>query len=191
MLVFTGYLDESGTPSGSSVTVMGGLLARADQWDNFERKFARAQKDHGFEVWHTRKFKQGAGDFRGWTDEQRSALYWHLQQLTGWGLTDAVSMALDNASYEREYETGDKPRRARFDTRYGLCFRMCLHYFVSQVLKRQLRNRIPPLSIVLEAGHPNYGDAERIFLEAKKRFERDGIDVLRTIASAEKNAAVN
>jgi hypothetical protein len=187
MFIFTGYLDESGTHDGSAATVMGGLLARADQWTQFEKNFAKAQKDHKFRVWHTKKFKNKRGDFKGWSDEQCQALYWRLQKVTSYGLTESVAIALDNATYQSVYRAGEHPRRARFDTKYGLCFRMCLNLFVTEVFKRKHRRRIPPLHIVMEAGHPNYGDAERIFLEMKREFEQRGVDMLRTITKAEKD----
>jgi hypothetical protein len=187
MFIFTGYLDESGTHDGSAATVMGGLLARADQWTQFEKNFAKAQRDHKFRVWHTKKFKNKRGDFKGWSDEQCQALYWRLQRVTSYGLTESVAIALDNATYQTVYRAGEHPRRARFDTKYGLCFRMCLNFFVTEVFKRKHRRRIPPLHIVMEAGHPNYGDAERIFLEMKREFEQHGVDVLRTITKAEKD----
>lgn len=143
---------------------------------------------YGFRVWHTKKFKRKAGDFRGWTDKKCHDLYWALQKVAGSGLTDAVAITLDNASYETNYKLGELPRKARLDTRYGLCFRMCLIHFVQEVLKRRRRNRIPPLDIVLEAGHANCGDAERIFLEEKNRWERAGLPVLRTLIVADKDA---
>jgi|SRR6516164_3518474 len=74
VFVFTGYLDESGTHDGSLVTVMGGLLGRAQQWEPFERRFDGIRKQHGFRVFHTKKFKKRAGDFKGWSDLQMRAL---------------------------------------------------------------------------------------------------------------------
>jgi hypothetical protein len=187
MFVFTGYLDESGTHAGSPLTVMGGVLGRAEQWERFEKQFSQLQSEYGFRVWHTKKFKRKAGDFQGWTDEKCHELYWALQKVTGTGLTDAVAFTLNNASYEADYKFGDLPRKARLDTKYGLCFRMCLVHFVREVLKRRRRNRIPPLHIVLEAGHANRGDAERIFLEEKSRYERAGLPVLRALTVADKD----
>jgi len=186
MFVYTGYLDESGTHEGSPFTVMGGLLARGDQWREFEKKFAAVQSEYGFKVWHTKKFKRKAGDFRGWTDQKCGELYWSMQRVVSFGLTDVVSLTLDNASYEADYKSGDLPRKVRLDTKYGLCFRYCLVHFVQEVLKRKRRSRIPPLHIVLESGHSNCGDAERIFLEEKHQYERAGIPVLRTLTVADK-----
>src|SRR5579864_5288459 len=130
MFVYTGYLDESGTHDGSPLTVMGGLLGRAEQWKRFEKQFSQLQTEYGFRVWHTKKFKRKAGDFQGWSDEKCQDLYWALQKVTGIGLTDAVATTLNNASYEADYKFGDVPKKARLDTRYGLCFRVCLVHFV-------------------------------------------------------------
>jgi hypothetical protein len=103
------------------------------------------------------------------------------------GLTDIVALTLDNASFEADYKAGELPRRARLDTKYGLCFRYCLVHFVQEVLKRRLRSRVPPLHIVLEVGHANFGDAERIFLEEKRIWVHAGRPILRTITKADKD----
>jgi Protein of unknown function (DUF3800) len=187
MFEYTAYLDESGTHDGSPLTVMGGVLARAEQWRDFEKKFTALQKRFGFRVWHTKKFKKKAGDFKGWTDEKCSDLYWSMGAISARGLTDIVALTLDDASFEADYKAGGIPRRARLDTKYGLCFRYCLVHFVQEVLKRQLRSRVPPLHIVLEAGHANFGDAERIFLEEKRLWVYAGNPILRTITKADKD----
>jgi hypothetical protein len=187
MFVYTGYLDESGTHDGSPLTVMGGVLARAEQWRDFEKKFAAVQSRYGFKVWHTKKFKKKAGDFKGWTNEKCESLYWDMGRISGSGLTDIVALTLDNASYEVDYKAGDLPRRARLDTKYGLCFRFCLVHFMREVLKRRRGNKVPPLHIVLEAGHANFGDAERIFLEEKRLWTPTGVPILRTLTKADKD----
>jgi hypothetical protein len=43
---------------------MGGILARADQWRDFEKRFTAVQSQYGFRVWHSKKFKKKAEDFR-------------------------------------------------------------------------------------------------------------------------------
>jgi hypothetical protein len=188
MFVYTAYLDESGTHDGSPVTVMGGALARADQWQAYEKRFAAVQSQYGFRVWHTKKFKKKAGDFRGWSDQKCSDLYWSMRDISTRGITDVLLLTLSNASFEADYRTGDNlPRRARLDTAYGLCFRFSLVHFIIEVLKRRRRNRIPPLHIVLEAGHANLGDAQRIFVEEKRLSVYGGVPILRTLTVADKD----
>jgi hypothetical protein len=187
VFIFTGYLDESGTHDGSPVTVMGGLLGRAEQWQRFQNGFDQAKKKHGFRIFHTKKFKRKSGDFKGWTNEQCLALIADLGELTGMGLTDGAAVSLHNDTYDQYYKGDGKPNKARLDSKYGLCFRMCLYHFMMEVMKRKHRKRVPQLHIVIEAGHRNSGDAERIFLEVKKEFEDAGINMLRTITKAAKD----
>jgi hypothetical protein len=98
-------------------------------------------------------------------------------------------MAIDNESYRKFYKSGGKPNKARLDSCYGLCFRQCLLVFVREVIKRKHRKRWPHLHIVMEAGHPNFGDAERIFLELKKDLiKKYDCDILQTITKADKDS---
>jgi hypothetical protein len=187
LFVFTGYLDESGTHDGSPVIIMAGLLARADQWQRFQEGFERAKKTHGFRIFHTKKFKAKKGDFKGWADRQCLALINDLGRLTSSGLTDGVAITLEKDDYDRHYKADGKPNKVRLDSQYGLCFRMCIYHFMQEAMKRQHRKKFPELHIVLEAGHPNSGDAERIFLEMKKEFEDAGINMLRTLTLAAKD----
>ena len=187
LFIYTGYLDESGTHGGSPVTVMGGLLARAQQWKKFEAGFAKAQKEYGFNVFHTKKFKRRDGDFKGWTSEQGVALINTLGHLMDDTITDGVAVTLHNHDYDSYYKGEETPRRLRLDTKYGLCFRMALYHFMTEVVKRKFKGDFPELHIVLEAGHKNSGDAERIFIEIKKEFDALGFNVLKAIVKADKD----
>lgn len=188
MFIYTGYLDESGTHDDSPITVMGGIVAKADQWQRFEGGFSNLQNKHHFRVWHSKKFRQRKGDFKGWTADQCTALYWDLAHLNAHGLTDAVAVTLNNAEFEQHYRSGPKPNKARLDSSYGLCFRICLYHFIREVFKRRYKNELPALHIVLEAGHRNLGDAKRIFFEVKNDFEKYGNHMLQTITVADKDS---
>jgi site-specific DNA recombinase len=112
-VILTAYLDESGTHDGSPVTVMGGMLANARQWEAFEKRFSKLKAVHGFEIFHTKKFKKKDGDFRGWTTDQCFALMNDLAPMTATAFTEGVTVALDNAAYEAEYRLGDKPKSGK------------------------------------------------------------------------------
>ena len=148
MFVFTAYMDESGTHDGSPVTIMGGLLGRAQQWKNFNLDFNRLREAYGFRVFHTKKFKRKSGDFHGWSDEKCLSLSSELAILTNDLITDGVAVSLLEKHYEQYCaEDGSKARR---DSRYGLCFRIGLIHFMTEVLKRKYRGQFPPLHVVLE-----------------------------------------
>jgi len=186
MFAYTAYLDESGTHEGSATTVMGGMVARADHWKGFEEVFEAIQKKHGFRVFHTKKFKRRSGDFKGWTNKQCLALIRDLSVLTGFGRGEGFTVSLDNALYRDIYRKPLVPVRGRFDSKYGLCFRQCLGHLINETAKRKYRKKIPRLDVILEAGHKNAGDVQRIFLELKHEFAAHGFDILRHIAFVDK-----
>lgn len=188
-LVLTAYLDESGTHGGSAVTVMGGILAKAPQWTAFQRDFERAKRSYGFKIFHSKKFKRRDGDFTGWSQEKCSALYWDLAMITSRdnAFIEGVVISLDNEAFDVHYKAGEKPKRLRLDSRYGLCFRECLYLFIREGWKRRHRKKFPELHVVLESGHPNCGDAIRIFNEAQTDLEGMGCHMLRSIKLAKKD----
>ena len=86
---------------------MGGMLARAEQWQAFQKNFDKAKKHFGFRIFHTRKFKNRDGDFKGWNVDRQWELMRELARLTGAGLTEGVSIILDNETFEANYK-GEK-----------------------------------------------------------------------------------
>ncbi len=116
------------------------------------------------------------------------ALLADLAELTSHGLAESVVTALDNDSYEKLYKGGNKPAKLRLDSRYGFCFRMCLYHFILEVRKRRHRKKWPHLHVVMESGHPNFGDAERIFLEVKREFDNADCRILQSITKADKDS---
>jgi hypothetical protein len=187
VLTLTAYLDESGTHGHSAVTVMGGMLANARQWERFEAEFSRLKKKHKFRIFHTKKFKRRAGDFKGWTSDQQIALMNDLAPLTARAFTEGVTVTLDNAEYDAQYRGGDKPRKLRIESKYGLCFRNCLLFFVLEGLKRVYKGRPPRMHFVLESGHPNRNEAIDIFNETKKQLKHYDCDMLGEITLADKD----
>lgn len=186
-VILTAYLDESGTHDGSPVTVMGGIVANAGQWKRFEARFRGVKKRHHFKIFHTKKFKKRNGDFKGWSDRQMLALMNELGQITSAAFTEGVTMALDNELYERDYKGGQTPKKLRLDSKYGLCFRQCLLFFILEGLKRIHRDQYPKLHFVLESGHKNAGDALRIFNEVKKELQGNDCDMLGDLVFADKD----
>jgi hypothetical protein len=187
VLTLTAYLDESGTHDASPVTVMAGIMATAFQWRNFESDFKRVKAKYGFNVFHTKKFKKGNGDFRGWHPLRKFALMQELAQITASenAVIESVTVTLDNADYKASYIGGDKPRRLRLESKYGLCFRNCLMFFVLEAISFA---KGPPakLHFVLESGHRNRNEVRDIFNEMKEEVRSYGVDLLGEITFADK-----
>jgi hypothetical protein len=189
VLILTAYMDESGTHGGSPITVMGGMLANAGQWQRFEYEFSKLKRKHKFQIWHTKKFKKSRGDFKGWTDQQRLALLRELLPIVenANAFTEGVTVTLDNADYEANYRGGETPRKLRIESKYGLCFRNCLIFFILEALKRVRKGRLPKLHFVLESGHPNAGEALDIFNEMKRDLREQNCDLLGDLTFSDKD----
>jgi uncharacterized protein DUF3800 len=186
-VILTAYLDEGGTHGGSPATVMAGVLGNVRQWERFQDQFDRIKRRHGFKILHMKKFLKRDGDFKGWSPERCVALVEDIVVSTEGTYSDGVVMVLNNADYERDYLQGERPRKLRLDSKYGLCFRHCLYHLMLQAQRRRFRKKIPKLHIVLESGHQNAGDAERIFHETKAEFKGGELDVLGAITFADKD----
>jgi len=185
MFPYVAYFDESGTHEGSDTTVMGGLIARADHWKKFDTAFAAIQKRHGFRVFHTKKFKRKDGDFKGWANEQCHRLIGDLAPLTSG--YEGITISLNNALYRDVYRQPQVPAKGRFDSKYGLCFRYCLVASIQELARHKYRKKFPKLDVVMERGHKNTGDAERIFDELKTEFAGRGGDLLGSLVLAKKD----
>ena len=185
-MIITAYFDESGTHDGSPTTVMGGLMANERQWSRFESGLKALKKKHGFKIFHTKKFTKRTGDFKGWSDTQCMALVHDLAQLTRKGLMESVTFPLDNESYDTHFRNGDVPRRVRLDSKYGLCFRVCMYHLIREVMRRAANDKDHALHVVMERGHENLGDAHRIFYEVKADFDQAELPLLKTFTSATK-----
>jgi hypothetical protein len=57
-MVFTAYLDESGTHAGAELSAMAGFVGDERQWRKFEKRAAKLFKRYGVEVFHTIDIKR-------------------------------------------------------------------------------------------------------------------------------------
>ncbi|THD83275.1 MAG: hypothetical protein E7812_00335 [Phenylobacterium sp.] len=71
------------------------------------------------------------------------------------------------------------------DSQYGVCFRSCLSHLLDFMASRDHRDR---LNIVMEGGHKNLGDCERIFNDLKGRYRRQGVDIFGTFSVGAKDS---
>jgi hypothetical protein len=161
--MMTAFLDESGTHGNSSrVTVMAGYLGDESHWLLFEAawkaflaKYPTVIGTHATDVLNRR------GKYYKWPD----AIYQEfISDMVG-VVIDAglktILVALTNREY-REFKKLEREqgRRDKIDSAYGLCFRLCMVKLALYARRSRPDERI---SFVVESGHKNVGDAERIF----------------------------
>jgi Protein of unknown function (DUF3800) len=188
-VIVTVYIDESGTHN-SGVTIMGGWVARFGQWATFDPKWRKLLKRNGLTYFHSRKLRQTKGEFKGWSREKKWNFTQDAAKLGLKNLEFGFTIALPDAAYEEHYVAGYRPKEIPLDSRYGLCFRWCLS-LIPGFAKEAFGDRELDMNFVLESGHPNAGDAERIFNRVKKQgltnpAEVEIVKMLNVISFADK-----
>lgn len=189
-MIFTAYLDESGTHDGSNATIMGGFMGAFREEVILGRRLRALQHHYRFSIFHATEFKGRRGDFQGWSDERALALIQDMTDAVATSLSSVVIATLPNVRYHTEYRNTPRSRKVTLDSAYGLCFRMCLVHFLEEIEKRgPVKKYGSKLNVILEQGHRNAGDAMRIFEETRQNIMAlQGADSLGTITTETKKS---
>jgi hypothetical protein len=164
-VIVTVYIDESGTHD-SGVTILGGWVGRLGQWAAFDRKWGKLLRRNGLTYFHSRKMRQTKGEFKDWRREQKFAFTQAAADIALKNLEFGFTIALFDTAYHEHYIAEYRPREIPLDSSYGLCFRYCLS-LIPGFAKDAFGGRDLEINFVLESGHKNAGDAERIFNRVK------------------------
>ncbi len=187
----TTYIDESGT-HGAEVMTIGGLVGRLGQWRQFDLKWNKLLRNEEIPYFHLRKFKHDQPPFRetkpphrSWQPKRKDRVLRAVDRIIHRNTLFGFTIALSASDYAGIYLPGDKPRKTRLDSKYGLCFRMCLS-IVPDLVQAALPGREIDLYFVLEDGHANFGDAQRVLNEFKDRGPPHIAKMLRTATPGRK-----
>jgi hypothetical protein len=170
-VILTAYMDESGTHGGSTRTAMAAIMGNVRQWSRFKAAFSPLKTKHKFSVLHMTDMRARNGEFKGLSDEACGALLDGVSSVCADHIAYGVKFLISEDAY-KAYAT-DMPKKIRVDSRYGFCFRLCLDHILLEIERRFGRHKKfsdTRLHLVMESGHRNAGDAERIFSERKKQL---------------------
>jgi hypothetical protein len=189
-VILTLYIDESGTHGGSPSTVMAGVLGDVGQWARFRTGLARLKLEFGFDHFRAKEFRQRTGRFAGWSAEKSLLLIDKLVELTANKMMDTLEFVFDNKAYNDRYRGKEKHKKLVLDSKYGLCFRHCMYYFILSIVRKFPKRPEDglTLNVVVESGHKNAGAALVIFNELKREAEGHGAkDLLGVLSFAAKD----
>jgi len=167
-MIFTGYLDESGTHAGATVSAMAGFIGDARQWRKYEKRAAKLFKRYRVNTFHAIDVRRGHGDFKGWTVDRKLEFLDDFQQIINETLEAGVAAFIRDEDYK--YYVGlNWPPKTRWDSKYTIMFRACMAHIVDTI--GHLRHATEPrLHVVLEDGHNNAEDAVRNYNWLKERL---------------------
>lgn len=167
-MVFTAYLDESGTHAGAELSAMAGFVGDARQWRKFEKRTAKLFKRFHVDVFHTIDVRRSDKDFAGWTVDRKIEFLDELHHIINDTLQSGVASFIRDEDYK--YYCGLYwPKRTRRDSKYTLLFRACLSHIIDTI-GHIPSVKEPRLHVVLEDGHNNADDAVRIYNFAQGRI---------------------
>lgn len=173
-MLYTGYFDEADTHGPAPTIIMAGFLGSRAQWELFGRRLRSLQRRDGFSVFHGNEFKAKSGEFSGWPDPKCMKLVEDLTTLVRDHLTEGLTVHLERERYLNEYRAPPVPKKMTLDSQYGVCFRACMRQVMEILWRDGKRHR---LDVVIENGHNNVGDCERIFKDLKRRLERWSVGI--------------
>ncbi|MGY2987219.1 DUF3800 domain-containing protein [Bradyrhizobium sp. USDA 4508] len=160
----TAYFDESGTHNSSPALILGGAVAKNIRWSRTERELRSLFKMYGLDRFHAVDVRHKSGSFKGWSQSKLQAFITDFVTLIFKRSAYCITVACEPRAYAEIYRSADTHRSVRKDTHYGLCFRVSLWGMINFISDKQWTW---PLDVVLEDGHRNSGDAERIFRELR------------------------
>jgi hypothetical protein len=183
-MIFTAYLDEADTHGRAPHMIMAGFLGSGRQWQLLMRRLRQMQREGGFSILHTTEFKHHSGEFAGWGDAKSLAFVYKLTDVVARELEQGITFDLTRERYTAEYRNTPNPKGIPYDSQYGLCFRYVLSHLVNKVASAGETHR---LHVVLERGHSNACNCEKIFDETKLTLKAKGIDLLGDFTLARKD----
>ncbi len=102
-------------------------------------------------------------------------------------LFEGMAVHLEYDRYLNEYKAPPIPQKMKLDSHYGVCFRACMARMISRMRKKGGKDI---LHVVLERGHKNAMDCERIFNDFKVRFRQQGADLFGSFTLEDKQSCM-
>src|SRR5437868_708674 len=108
-LLFTSYFDEADTHGKAPTIIMSALLGHARQWELFERKLRRLQKDEQFAIFHGKEIRSYSGRFKGWNETRGRKVVGGLTKIIKDQLEEGILFHLEHEVYLQQYRNSPTP----------------------------------------------------------------------------------
>jgi hypothetical protein len=154
-MIFTAYLDESGTHAGAELSAMAGFVGDARQWRKFEKRAGKLFKRFRVDVFHTIDVRRTDKDFEGWSVDRKIEFLDEFQHIINETLESGVVSFIRDGDY-KYYSGLYWPKKTRRDSKYTILFRACLSQIIGTIANIP-QGTEPRLYIVLEDGHNQRG----------------------------------
>lgn len=151
--MFVAYFDESGTQRGSPVVAVAGFLAPEKQWARLQVEWAKVLQDEKLSYFHMTDWENRQGQFKGWDNDRRIAVYRRLIGIIQRRITIPVFSGVKTKDYaevkiwERFHNMPKSP--------YAFCSVMCMRLLVNWA---DAVGHQEPIAYIFESGAMNRGE---------------------------------
>jgi hypothetical protein len=166
-VIFITYLDESGTHSESPVLIMGGIVGRLGQWVEYDKKWARLRKRHGFSCFHSVELKNTDGEFKDWSGWSKRQLILDLDKHQNKNSLFRFVTVVNKEEFLEHYKSDQSPKKFQLDSIYGMCFRLSLA-FTLELIERSIGLQGNQMNFIVEDGAKGAGSCPEIVKQIKK-----------------------
>ena len=176
VVVLVCYLDDSGSDPQNPITTIAGFIAKEDQWRVFETAVEAHFREYNVNILNTKKMHRTDEDFKGWTVLKKQFFVGRICKELAATVIQGLTISVVKDIYKvraTEY------KRKRMVTPYSYCFNVIIDWVLHGTSTGQL-SRKDGVAFVIEAGHVNNGEAERLFNDIRTIHKLE--NVLRSIS---------
>jgi hypothetical protein len=157
-IIFRG--DANWSDKDDAIVTMAGYAAMFPAWVDFEVQSRAMLKGNGIDVFHSYEFFATKDDYKGWTRNHKEGFARNWQKIAQGKLDLGITFGVRKSKFE---EAKAQHHVAQSESAFGYCFRQILGYLVADPIMEEMWKRGATLSVVLERGDANAGDAQRVF----------------------------
>ncbi len=99
VMIFTVYLDESGTHQASRDVVLAGYVATNEQWASFETNWKKALAEFEIPFFHMSDFAAKKSYYSEWTEVERETRYERLIGIINANTTSSIGIIISRIDY--------------------------------------------------------------------------------------------
>jgi len=181
LVVFSFYIDDSGTDPQNPLITLAGYVARDEAWRAFEANVEPIFARHRVKILHAMEMHNTDGEFDGWRVLKKEAFVAELYR----SLSRYIPLGMHYSAVKKNYKKRvPHNQKTIFPTSYAWCFNVLIDRLLKRVdLGRSVHEN--GVAFVVESGNVHNGEIEKAFHGIRKSHNLE--NVLRSISFVEKS----